>query len=125
MTVFAIKLIPLADTSPRELSALRSEAEEAVRRLRNVGHVGSIYTDAPLGSKGVAEDIGAFLVGIQPALITGVLETIKAVLLRPAQPQTKIKVEGNGVELIFDPRHLSLDEVANFVERVRAKSNTA
>jgi hypothetical protein len=124
MIAMTVKLIPLENTTPREIRALRNEVEDAVRRMRGVGCVAPIHTDAPVGSKGIAEDVGAFLVGIPPSIIAGVLESIKAILLRPAQPQTKVKITAAGIELEFDPKRVSLDEMATFVDRLRATGSS-
>jgi hypothetical protein len=87
--------------------------------------VSGIYTDAPDGAKGIAEDIGAFLVGIPPTLISGVLETIKAILSRPGQPPTHVIVKLDSVELSFDPKRVSVDEMAKLVKQICPLNTTA
>jgi hypothetical protein len=125
MITMTVRLAPVGNTTPSELRNLRHQTEVAVRQLRDVNDVSSIYTDAPNGAKGIAEDIGAFLVGIPPTLIASVLETVKAILSRPGQPLTHVVVRLDSVELSFDPKRVSVDEMAKLVNQIRPHNGTA
>ena len=120
-----ITLVPMGKTSEREIAALRARVQGAVERLRGVREVMPVRSDTPEGAKGVAATVGAFLVGVAPEVVAGVFETIKAVLARPAQPPAEVKVTAAGVELEFDPRRMSLDDMAIFVERIRPKGGAS
>ena len=118
-----VRLVPVGNTTKREITILRTEVQDAVDRLGGVERVAPVQSETPEGAKGVADDAAAFLVGLPPGLISGVFETIKGVLTRPAQPPAKVKVTAAGVELEFDPHRISLDDMAQFVERIRLKGS--
>jgi len=121
MVEITVVLIPVGKTTEREVAALRTEVQGAVQRLRGVERVGPVRSQAPEGAKGVAEAVGAFLVGLPAGAVSDVFDVIKGVLTRPAQPPAKVKVTADDVELEFDPRRVSLDDMASFVERLRPK----
>lgn len=58
-----IRLRPAGTTTVREVAELSAEVQDTLRRHREVERVSSRPETAPEGAKGVAEAIGAFLVG--------------------------------------------------------------
>lgn len=120
-----VALVPVGNTTEREIAALKEEVQDAVRRVRGVEDVVPGRSDAPEGAKGLGEEVGAFLVGVPPNIISGVVETVRAVLTRAAQPHAEVEITAQGVKLKFDPRHVSLEDMAGFVERIRPNGNLA
>ena len=66
-----VTLSPAGNTTRRELAALASESAQALRGLRDVAGVAPVRGVAPDGAKGMAEELGAFVLSLQPAAITG------------------------------------------------------
>lgn len=116
-----VALVPVDKTTEREIDALRDEVQSAVRRVHGVERVGPVRSQAPDGAKGLAESVGAFLVGLPTGVISGALDVVKGVLTRPGQPPVKVEVTAQGVKLEFDPRRISPSALAEFIERVRPK----
>jgi hypothetical protein len=116
---FIVNLVPIGNTTEKEIAASRIEVQAAVERLRGVERVTLVQGKAPEGAKGVATDFAAFLVSLPPSVISGLFETIRSVLTRPAQPPAKVKITADGVDLEFDPRRISLGDMAQFVKQLR------
>jgi hypothetical protein len=120
-----VRLLPVGNTTPWEIVALRTEVQDAVESLRGVERVIPVQGNAPEGARGIAHEIAAFLVALPSGIIPGVFQIIKSVVTRPAQPPVKVKVSAVGVDLEFDPGRISLDEMAQFVEQLRTREDAA
>ena len=127
MAEFTITLVPVGNTTPREVAGLQAEVQDALERVHGVERVTRVqHRESPEGAKGVAEVLGALLVGIPPGLITGVFDVLKGVLTRPAQPMTEVEINGAvTVKIKFDPKTVSLDELQAFVAKVKAAPGPA
>lgn len=116
-----VTLSPAGNTTRRELAALASESAQALRGLRDVAGVAPVRGVAPDGAKGMAEELGAFVLSLQPAAITGAFGVLRAVLARAPDTPTKVKITAaGGIELEFDPRRTTTEQMAELVTRLRA-----
>jgi hypothetical protein len=114
-----IILKPAGTTTRREVAALSVDIQEALLRQRDVERVAARPGIAPPGAKGVAEAIGAFLVGIPPTAITGVFELLKGLLGRAPTAPVTVEVAAGTVKLSFDPRNVTPAEMAELVAKLR------
>jgi hypothetical protein len=114
-----ITLRPAGTTTKREIAELSAEAQNALRANREVEWVAPRPESAPEGAKGVAEAIGAFLVGIPPAAITGVFELLKGLLARAPETPVTVEVSAGSVKLSFDPRRVTPTEMGKLVAKLR------
>jgi len=114
-----ITLRPAGTTTKREIAELSAEAQNALRATREVEWVAPRPENAPEGAKGVAEAIGAFLVGIPPAAITGVFELLKGLLVRAPETPVTVEVSAGSVKLSFDPRRVTPAEMGKMAAKLR------
>ena len=111
---------PSGNTTQRELSALSSQVAEALRGLRAVEGVSSVRTVLPEGAKGMAQEVGSFLLQIPASAITGAFGVLQGVLAHAPETPTKVKISAEGgVEIEFDPRHTTSAEIAELVAKLR------
>ena len=120
-----IALKPAGTTTPRELAELSTEVQEALRRHREIEQVASQREAAPEGAKGIAEALGAFLVGLPPGAISGVFDLLKGVLVRAPETPVTVEISSGSTKLIFDPRRITPAQMAELVERVRRAEGTS
>lgn len=117
----SVGVVAVGDTSLREVAELTDELREAVGRVRGVGAVDEIQTQAPGGAKGVGQMLGAFLVSLPAGLVPAVLEIIKSVVSRPSQPPVQIELTAGSAKVSFDPRQIKPADLATLVEALRPK----
>ena len=113
-----VTILPQNDTTQREVAALAAEAADAVRGLRDVIRVGPAGAPAPAGAKGLGSDLASLLVSLPPSAISGVFGVLTTVAAR-APAATKVKVSADGVELEFDPRRTTPEQMAAMVASLR------
>ena len=119
-----IALKPVGTTTQRELAELSTEVQETLRRHREVERVAAQREAAPEGAKGIAEALGAFLVGLPPAAISGVFDLLKGVLVRAPETPVTVEIAAGSTKLTFDPRRVTPAQMAELVERVRRAGGT-
>ena len=119
-----IALKPAGTTTQRELAGLSAEVQDALRRHREVERVASQREAAPEGAKGIAEALGAFLVGLPPGAVSGVFDLLKGVLVRAPETPVTIEISSGKTILTFDPRRVTPVQMAELVERVRRSEGT-
>ncbi|AQH05250.1 hypothetical protein A9R05_40140 (plasmid) [Burkholderia sp. KK1] len=107
------------EMTEREVAALSRDIGDALLRARNADSVEPVAASGPEGAKGVASLIGSLLVGLPVEAITGALEVIKAIALRPGQPPFIMKMTRDTVEVSFDPRRITPDQVAKLAKQLR------
>jgi hypothetical protein len=117
----SVSVAAVGGTSQRELAELTDELRDNLERHPAVQDVTAAESASPTGAKGIGQMLGALLVNLPASGIPAVVDIIKAVLSRPAQPPVKIKLTAEGGEFEFDPRQVNLDQLAAFVTAVRAK----
>ena len=119
-----IALKPAGTTTQRELAELSAEVQDALRRHREVERVASQREAAPEGAKGIAEALGAFLVGLPPGAVSGVFDLLKGVLVRAPETPVTVEIAAGSTKLTFDPRRVTPAQMAELVERVRRSEGT-
>src|SRR5258705_13285325 len=119
-----IALKPAGTTTQRELAALSTEVQDALRRHREVERVASQRETAPEGAKGIAEALGAFLVGLPPGAVSGVFDLLKGVLVRAPETPVTVEISSGSTKLAFDPRRVTPAQMAELVERMRRAGGT-
>jgi uncharacterized protein YqgV (UPF0045/DUF77 family) len=119
-----IALKPAGTTTQRELAELSAEVQDALRRHREVEQVASQRETAPEGAKGIAEALGAFLVGLPPGAVSGVFDLLKGVLVRAPETPVTVEIAAGSTKLTFDPRRVTPAQMAELVERVRRSEGT-
>ena len=119
-----IALKPAGTTTQRELAGLSTEVQDALRRHREVEQVAAQRETAPEGAKGIAEALGAFLVGLPPGAVSGVFELLKGVLVRAPETPVTVEIASGSTKLTFDPRRVTPAQMAELVERVRRSKGT-
>src|SRR5258706_435525 len=83
------------------------ERLDALRRHREVEQVAAQRETAPEGAKGIAEALGAFLVGLPPGAISGVFDLLKGVLVRAPETPVTVEISSGSTKLTFDPRRVT------------------
>lgn len=118
----ALRIIPLGDTTSREISAASQELREMLERLPGVAQVAPQRVPAPDHAKGVLVDLlGALDLFIVPDVLKAVLQTVQAVLSRqPATTKFLIETKDGKISFEFDPKRTSLDKLVEAAERLRA-----
>ena len=119
-----IALKPAGTTTQRELAELSAEVQDALRRHREVEQVASQRETAPEGAMGIAEALGAFLVGLPPGAVSGVFDLLKGVLVRAPETPVTVEIAAGSTKLTFDPRRVTPAQMAELVERVRRSEGT-
>lgn len=103
----------------REVAALSRELGDELCRRRKAESVNPVRAASPEGAKGFVEVIGSFLIGLPVEAITGVLDIIKVIASRPGQPPFTMKITRDTIEVSFDPRRITPDEVAKLAKQLR------
>ncbi|MBV8119922.1 MAG: hypothetical protein JO081_08310 [Alphaproteobacteria bacterium] len=117
-----LRITALADTTPREISALSSELRSILERSHGVEHVVPLRVAAPDGAKGVFVDaLGGLAVSVAPVFIKTLLQTLQSVLSRqPAATKVLIETKHSKFAFEFDPKKTSLQELVAAAERLSA-----
>lgn len=110
-------------TTEREVSQLASTLRASMARRHEVDHVAAVSAVMPDRAMGVGELIGSFLMGIPSEAITVVFKLIKEIVSRPGQPPVRIKITAGSVDVSFDPRHITPDQIAELAVRLRPKAS--
>ena len=113
-----IDVNPVDDTTPAEVAAITHLLKDALDRSREIDSVATVQAVAPDHAKGFFEEIGSLLLGLPVGAITGVLDIIRTVAARQAQPVI-LKLTAGGVEVSFDPKTLSPEKLAALVAQLR------
>lgn len=107
------------ELAEREVAELSRELCDTLGRRQEIESVKLMHGRTPKDAKGLVDAIGSFLVGLPVEAIAGVLDIIKAIASRPGQPPFTMKITHDAVEVSFDPRRITLDEVAKLAKRLR------
>ena len=118
----SLQISPVGDTTAREISAASQEAREALERLPGVERIQPQRVPAPDHAKsGLVEALGGFAISLVPDVLKGVFQALQAVLARqPAATKVSIKTKDGEISFEFDPKKISLRELVNAADRLRA-----
>ena len=115
-----VTIVPLGNTTKQELAVLAGQMAEGLRGLRAVEQVSPVQTVAPDGAKGVAEELGSFLINLPPAAITGVFGVLRGVLARAPETPTKVHFSADGgIDFEYDPRHTTPEQMTAMIDKLR------
>jgi hypothetical protein len=113
---------PVGDTTAREISAASQEVRDVLERLVGVERIKPQRVPAPDQAKGALVDaLGGFAVSLVPDVLKGALQALQTVLSRqPAATKVLIKTKDGEFNFEFDPKRISLRELVNAADRLRA-----
>lgn len=105
-----------------EVVDLSRQIADALFEGQKAERVDPLHGKSVKNAKGIIEIIGSLLVSLPAEAITGALGIIKAIASRPGQPQFTMKVTRNSVEVSFDPRRITPDEIATLAAKLRPEN---
>jgi hypothetical protein len=123
----SLQISPVGDTTAREVSAASQEVRDVLERLPGVERIEPQRVPAPDQTKGGLVDLlGGLALSVAPAVLKAVLQALQTVLSRQP-PATKVLIQSRGgqVSFEFDPKRISLQELVNAAERLRAAAPSA
>jgi len=123
----SLQITAVGDTSSREISAVSQEVREVLERLAGVERVEPQRVPAPDHAKGgLVEALGGFAISLVPEVLKGVFQALQTVLSRqPAATKVSIKTKDGEIVFEFDPKKISLRELVNAADRLRAVPRSA
>ena len=118
----SLQITAVGDTTAREISAASREVREVLERLVGVEQIEPQRVPAPDHDKsGLVEALGGFAISLVPAVLKGVLQALQTILSRqPAATKVSIKTKDGEISFEFDPKKISLRELVNAADRLRA-----
>ena len=118
----SLQITAVGDTTAREISAASREVREVLERLVGVEQIEPQRVPAPDHAKsGLVEALGGFAISLVPAVLKGVLQALQTILSRqPAATKVSIKTKDGEISFEFDPKKISLRELVNAADRLRA-----
>ena len=123
----SLHITAVGDTTAREISAASQEVREVLERLAGVERVEPQRVPAPDHAKGgLVEALGGFAISLVPEVLKGVFQALQTVLSRqPAATKVSIKTKDGEIVFEFDPKKISLRELVNAADRLRAVPRSA
>jgi len=123
----SLQIAAVGDTTAREISAASQEVREVLERLAGVERVEPQRVPAPDHAKGgLVEALGGFAISLVPEVLKGVFQALQTVLSRqPAATKVSIKTKDGEIVFEFDPKKISLRELVNAADRLRAVPRSA
>jgi hypothetical protein len=117
---FSLEMIPVGDTTRREISEASRDLRDALERLQGVARVEPMQESTPDQGKGVGEAVGKFLISLAPAALRAVMQALKTVLGPHPQTKVLIQTKGGKFSFEFDPKTISIQELVAAADRLRA-----
>jgi hypothetical protein len=123
----SLQITAVGDRTAREISAASQEVREVLERLAGVERIEPERVPAPDHAQGgFVEALGGFAVSLVPDVLKGAFQALQAVLSRqPAATKVSIKTKDGEISFEFDPKKISLRELVNAAERLRAAAPSA
>lgn len=109
---------PAADA--QRVDELTRELMDEVRQLNVKAVKPAQGAAAPVGAKGTAQEIGAFIVSMGSPVIGPLIGVLQAFVTRPSTPGTTLEIEVNGkkMTLKLDPK-MSAEEQRKVIREAR------
>ena len=122
----SLQIVPVDNTTPREISAASRDLRGALDRLQGVIRVEPQRVAAPDHSKGgLVEVLGGLLVSVAPAVLSGLMQALQTVLSYHPATKVLIQTKDGQVSFEFDPKRISLRELVSAAERLGAAAPSA
>ena|SRR5258707_11297082 len=118
----SLQIVPVGDTTPREIAAASQELQELLERLPGMARLEPLRIPAPEGSKGpFVAALGSFALSVAPKVIQGMLEVVRTVLARqPGLTEFVVETKDRKFRFKFDPRKVTPKELGDLSERLLA-----
>jgi hypothetical protein len=116
----SLQLIPVGDTTDREISNASQDIRGTLERLQGVAQIGIAQEPTPDQAKGVGAAVGGYLVSIAPAALRAMLQALKTALSPHPPTKVLIQTKGGKFSFEFDPKTVSLEELVAAADRLRA-----
>jgi hypothetical protein len=116
----SLQITPAGDTTSREISNASQDLRDALERLQGVAQIEIPDVAAPDHAKGVGTAIGGFLVSLAPAALKAMMQALKTVLSPHPPTKVMIQTKDGKFSFEFDPKKVSLQELVNAADRLRA-----
>jgi hypothetical protein len=118
----SLQITAVGDTTAREISAASQEVRKVLERLAGVERIEPQGVPSPDHTKGgLVEALGGFAISLVPDVLKGVFQALQTVLSRqPAATKVSIKTKDGEISFEFDPKKISLRELVNAADRLRA-----
>ena len=116
----SLQILPVGDTTPREIAAASQELQELLQHFPGMSRVETVPMPAPEGSKGpVATALGDLALSVAPTLVRGMLGIVRAILARqPGLTEVAIQTKDGKFSAKFDPKTVTLTELGQLAERL-------
>ena len=116
----SLQIVPVGDTTSREISAASQELRDVLENLPGVAQVEPHRVPAPVHTKGALVDaLGGLALSCAPAVLKAVLQALQAVLSRqPASTKVLIETRDGKFNFEFDPKKIGLQELVGAAERL-------
>jgi hypothetical protein len=118
----SVGVIAAGATSHREVAELTDELREVVSRLNGISSADLVEAATPGGAKGVGQILGALLVNLPAGVLPGIIEVLKSVAARPAQPPVIIELTTGSAKVSFDPKQIKPADLAALCEALRPET---
>ena len=116
----SLQIVPVGNTTAREISAASQELRGALERLQGVARVEPHRVAAPDHAKGgLVEALGGLLVSVAPGVLSGLMQALQTVLSYHPATKVLIQTKDGQVSFEFDPKKISLKELVNAAQRLR------
>jgi hypothetical protein len=122
----ALQIIPVGDTTAREISAAANDVRELVSRVPGIAQIEPQRLPAPDHAKGgLVETLGGFLVSLAPGVIKALLQALQTALAGHPATKVLIQTKDGQVSFEFDPKRISLQELVDAAQRLRGAATAA
>jgi hypothetical protein len=122
----ALQIIPVGDTTAREISAAAQDVRNLVSRVPGIAQIEPQRLPGPDHAKGgLIETLGGFLVSLAPGVIKALLQALQTALAGHPATKVLIQTKDGQVSFEFDPKRISLQELVDAAQRLRGAATAA
>lgn len=115
----SVQVIPVGDTTRREIAEASQDLRNAVERLQGVARIEAVQEPVGDGGKGVGEVIGKFMISLAPAALRAIMQALRTVLAPHPQTKIVIQTKDGRFNFEFDPKTVSLQDLGALADRLR------
>ena len=122
----SLQIIPIGDTTPREISAAAQDVRDLVNRVPGIAQIEPHLVPAPDHAKGgLVETLGGFLVSLAPGVVKALLQALQTALAGHPATKVLIQTKDGQVSFEFDPKRISLQDLVDAAQRLRGAATAA